>query len=101
VLNTAGLHHERNASSLRRLLHCLNPSLHHFGVTLMTKEFQGLDTPADNALQQCVDAYAADGYLPIDKCPNQYYRPFDDNEPWDCACVAIWKDANNKVWAEE
>jgi hypothetical protein len=36
MLNTAGLHHERNASSLRRLLHCPNPSLHHCGVTLMT-----------------------------------------------------------------
>lgn len=68
----------------------------------MAKEFQGVDTPADNALQQCIDAYAADGYVPIgDKCPNQYYKPFEGSEPWDCACVAIWKDADGKVWAEE
>lgn len=68
----------------------------------MAKEFQGLDTPADNALQKCIDAYAADGYVPIgDKAPNQYYKPFDDYAPWECACVAIWKDADGKVWAEE
>jgi len=68
----------------------------------MAKEFQGLDTPQDNALQQCIDAYAADGYLLIaDTTPGQYYKPFEGSEPWDCKCVAIWKDSEGRVWAEE
>lgn len=73
----------------------------------MAKEFQGLDTPQSPALQECIDAYAAGGYVPYAADPtvgvagSQYYKPFEGSEPWDCACVAIWKDAEGRVWAEE
>lgn len=69
----------------------------------MAKEFQGLDTTADPALQKCIDAYAADGYVPsqLAGLPGQYYKPFDGSEPHDCKCVAIWKDDENRVWADE
>lgn len=68
----------------------------------MAREFQGLDTPAVPALRDCVVAYCEEGYVLIGEGhPGQYYKPFEGMEPWDCKCVAIWKDDQSRVWAEE
>ncbi len=65
----------------------------------MNKVDMGRGTPA---LQDAIRWYADKGYLPIgDQQPNQYYKPFEGSEPWDCACVAIWQDSEGRVWAEE
>jgi hypothetical protein len=40
-------------------------------------------------------------YVLFDGENNQYYKPFNGSEPWDCACVAIWQLPDGRIAAEE
>ena len=45
--------------------------------------------------------FAADAAQLQNGQPTQFYKPFDDQEPWDCACVAIWELTDGRGCAEE